>query len=378
MLGWLRPAAARASRRNRSTNPWSPASERCRTLIATSRVEDGVVGTEDLAHAAGGDALQDVVAAVERGETQASVRGGPRRAGSYSWTWRFLPSGKRRWQAGRSASGRISYGRMEAGMAEGATGSRAGPDQRVRPDRAGGRRGATPTCRRLGFWRLVKRVKLSPEAVGALRRAGRPDRRGRRSARGVPRRWPVWLGNAVLDGRRRWRGRCHRASRCACPRRCWRASRSWRPAPCGRSRSTASRTGSSAGSSASGSPTTSSAARRPRGPGLKTDYATYLRTPAERRAWMHASGAIATKVAPFVAAAVLEPRRARPCGARSCCSRSALLQIVTDVLFSVRSSDWKKVLRERAVAREVEALDDVAARRLYSAANHRGARDGPG
>jgi hypothetical protein len=31
---------------------------------------------------------------------------------------------------------------------------------------------------------------------------------------------------------------------------------------------------------------------------------------------------------------------------------------VTDVLFSVRSSDWKKVLRERAIAREVEALDE--------------------
>ncbi|HYG71799.1 MAG TPA: hypothetical protein VEC15_05865, partial [Actinomycetota bacterium] len=28
-----------------------------------------------------------------------------------------------------------------------------------------------------------------------------------------------------------------------------------------------------------------------------------------------------------------------------------VLQIVTDVLFSVRSSDWKKVRRERAVAR---------------------------
>ena len=34
------------------------------------------------------------------------------------------------------------------------------------------------------------------------------------------------------------------------------------------------------------------------------------------------------------------------------------VQIFTDLLFSVRSSDWKKVLRERAIAREVEALNE--------------------
>ena len=38
-------------------------------------------------------------------------------------------------------------------------------------------------------------------------------------------------------------------------------------------------------------------------PGLKTDYATYLRADPDSRAWMHASGAIATKLAPFVALA---------------------------------------------------------------------------
>ena len=37
MFGWLRMAAARASRRNRSTNPRSPANCGCRTLSATSR-----------------------------------------------------------------------------------------------------------------------------------------------------------------------------------------------------------------------------------------------------------------------------------------------------------------------------------------------------
>ncbi len=38
-------------------------------------------------------------------------------------------------------------------------------------------------------------------------------------------------------------------------------------------------------------------------PGLKTDYATYLRASPTARAWMHAAGALATKLAPFVALA---------------------------------------------------------------------------
>jgi len=38
-------------------------------------------------------------------------------------------------------------------------------------------------------------------------------------------------------------------------------------------------------------------------PGLKTDYTTYLRVDPIRRAWMHASGAVATKLAPFLALA---------------------------------------------------------------------------
>ena len=38
-------------------------------------------------------------------------------------------------------------------------------------------------------------------------------------------------------------------------------------------------------------------------PGLKSDYATYLRADPDSRAWMHASGAIMTKVAPLFALA---------------------------------------------------------------------------
>ena len=86
-------------------------------------------------------------------------------------------------------------------------------------------------------------------------------------------------------------------------------------------------------------------------PGIKTDYATYLRTPANARAWFHASGAIATKVAPFVAVA-LAPVTNAPGWSVALMAAYGVLQIVTDVLFSVKTSDWKKFLRERAIARD--------------------------
>jgi hypothetical protein len=85
-------------------------------------------------------------------------------------------------------------------------------------------------------------------------------------------------------------------------------------------------------------------------PGLKTDYASYLRTDATARALMHASGAIATKLAPFVAL-LFWPGTNAPWWAAAALLALGMLQIVTDVLFSVRSSDWKKVKRERAIAR---------------------------
>ena len=44
-------------------------------------------------------------------------------------------------------------------------------------------------------------------------------------------------------------------------------------------------------------------------PGLKIDYATYLRVAPEARAWMHASGAIASKIGPFLALGVLAGER---------------------------------------------------------------------
>jgi hypothetical protein len=87
-------------------------------------------------------------------------------------------------------------------------------------------------------------------------------------------------------------------------------------------------------------------------PGLKTDYATYLRAEPSMRALFHASGAIATKLAPFVALA-LWPATNAPGWAAWVLLGLGAVQIGTDIAFSRRSSDWKKVARERAVARDI-------------------------
>jgi hypothetical protein len=86
-------------------------------------------------------------------------------------------------------------------------------------------------------------------------------------------------------------------------------------------------------------------------PGLKTDYASYLSATPRARAWMHASGAVATKLAPFLALA-LWPATDAPAWAAWGLLGLGVLQIVTDVAFSVRSSDWKKVRRELRIARQ--------------------------
>ena len=67
MFGWLRRAAAWASRRNRSTKLGSRANCGARILIATVPVERGVDAAEDLGHAAGADARLDAVPASQHG-----------------------------------------------------------------------------------------------------------------------------------------------------------------------------------------------------------------------------------------------------------------------------------------------------------------------
>ena len=85
-------------------------------------------------------------------------------------------------------------------------------------------------------------------------------------------------------------------------------------------------------------------------PGLKTDYATYLRADPAGRAVMHASGAIATKLAPFLALIFVSTADA-PAWALLALLAVGVLLIATDVFFSTKTSDWKKVRRELAVAR---------------------------
>jgi hypothetical protein len=85
-------------------------------------------------------------------------------------------------------------------------------------------------------------------------------------------------------------------------------------------------------------------------PGLKTDYATYLHAAAGERAWMHASGALATKAAPFIALGFWWGTGA-PGWAAWAIVALGVFQILTDVFLSTKTSDWKKVKRERAIAR---------------------------
>jgi hypothetical protein len=85
-------------------------------------------------------------------------------------------------------------------------------------------------------------------------------------------------------------------------------------------------------------------------PGFKIDYASYLRASPRRRAWMHAAGAIATKLTPFLvipyAVAI-----GTDTWAVLVLLVLGVIQILTDVLYSVRASDWKKFRREMRLAR---------------------------
>jgi len=87
-------------------------------------------------------------------------------------------------------------------------------------------------------------------------------------------------------------------------------------------------------------------------PGFKIDYASYLRAAPRQRAWMHAAGAIATKLTPFL---VIPYAMAIGTETWTVLLLLALgiIQIITDVLFSVKASDWKKFRREMKIARSL-------------------------
>ena len=89
-------------------------------------------------------------------------------------------------------------------------------------------------------------------------------------------------------------------------------------------------------------------------PGLKSDYASYLRTPPRARAAMHAAGAVASKLGPVVPLGMW-PLAKGPSWSFWALVIFGAVQILTDLTFSVRRADWKKVRRELAIARAQEA-----------------------
>jgi len=208
--------------------------------------------------------------------------------------------------------------------------------------------------RRLGFWRVLARVKPDPGLSDRWAdEAGRIDRAV--FERRVRLRVPVWLGNAALGA-----GTGIGAAGVVV------ALRSTDPAVAGAGLVVAAGVWSVsvhglahwAAGRVAGIRFASYFFRPgqlPPRPGIKTDYATYLRADPAERATMHAAGAVATKLAPFVALAFYPASRA-PAWAFWTVLAIGLAQIATDVMFSTRTGDWSKVRRERAVAAERAAL----------------------
>jgi hypothetical protein len=212
---------------------------------------------------------------------------------------------------------------------------------------------------RLGFWRLVARVKLDPRlAHHWAEQVGRIDRKA--FERAVRLRVPVWAGNlllaigtAVLIGAVVLAVRLARDDPGS-------AVAGWLVVVASLGLSVTVHdlghwvVGQAAGIRFShyflDGPTRIQ-------PGLKIDYVSYLRALAGGRAWMHAAGAVASKIAPFaVFAAVYLPHRASgydlfPSWSLWAALGFGVLQLVTDLTFSVRASDWKKVRRELRLAR---------------------------
>jgi hypothetical protein len=207
--------------------------------------------------------------------------------------------------------------------------------------------GGDRDLRALGFWRLVAGVKRDPAAADRwAEQIGRID--GKAFRAGVRLRAPVWVGNLLLLIGVGVGAACVVVARAATSEvvaglALILAGGLW-------SVSTHCLAHWLFGRLAGIRFSSYFVAGLPPRPGLKTDYSSYLRADPSARAAMHASGAIATKLSPFVALLFWPGTRA-PWWAAAALLALGVLQIVTDVAFSVRSSDWKKVKRERAIAR---------------------------
>jgi hypothetical protein len=92
-------------------------------------------------------------------------------------------------------------------------------------------------------------------------------------------------------------------------------------------------------------------------PGVKIDYASYLRASPQARAWMHASGALVTKVIPFALVPVARTT-GMPRWAAAALLGIGVAQIGTDLLYSTRKSDWKRVRREVRIAQQSKPKAD--------------------
>jgi hypothetical protein len=200
----------------------------------------------------------------------------------------------------------------------------------------------------LGFWRLLSKVKRDPVLSSHWAdAAGRIDRVAFESR--VRLRFPIWFGNAVLVGATAAGVAAviiavQTTSPTVAGLALVFAAADWSASVHGLAHWLAGR--------AARIRFTSYFFDRPfpPTPGLKTDYATYLRASPEARAWMHASGAIASKISPLVALAFW-PATVAPVWAALVIAAYTLLLVVIDVIYSVRYSDWKKVRRELRVAR---------------------------
>ncbi|HEX6262544.1 MAG TPA: hypothetical protein VF097_06825 [Actinomycetota bacterium] len=225
--------------------------------------------------------------------------------------------------------------------------------------------------RALGFWSLVSEAKRDPGAAGHAEQIGRIDRRAF-EARKRP-LFPVWLGNLVL-----LLGILVLLAAAAVALRLASGSLGGEP------RSEIAGVvlvGAGLGLSAAVHAPAHWLLGRIVGmrftryflggpfriqPGVKVDYGSYLLTPASQRATMHAAGALASKVAPFVVfgwAYVYHWQRGwdlLPPWSLWALLGLGLFQIVTDLLWSTRRSDWKKVRRELRIAREVEGTGEPA------------------
>lgn len=83
-------------------------------------------------------------------------------------------------------------------------------------------------------------------------------------------------------------------------------------------------------------------------PGVKTDYASYLAAGARQRAWMHASGAIVSKIVPF---ALIPAALASgvPGWTTAVLVVVGISTLISDWVLLDKSGDWKKFKREMAL-----------------------------